>query len=45
MPFSFGKRSRAALEGAPREHGGVLREHGEALREHEGATRVQHAGA
>ncbi len=32
------RRSRAALEGAPREHG-------EALREHEGAARAQHAGA
>jgi len=27
LPFSIGKWSRAALEGAPREQGGASREH------------------
>ena len=34
MPVSFGKGSRAALEGASKEHGAAPREHGGALKEH-----------
>ena len=41
MPFRDGKRSRAALEGAPGEHGGAPGEHGGAPREHERASREQ----
>jgi hypothetical protein len=39
LPFRFEKGSRAALEGAAREHGGASRGHGGALREHRGAPR------
>ncbi len=39
MPFSIGKGSRAALEGAAREQGGAAREQGRAAREQGGAAR------
>ena len=44
MPFSSGRGSRAALEGAPREQGGTAREHGGArgsTGEHWGAASEQ----
>jgi len=41
LPFPFGKGSKAALEGAPREHRGSTGEHGGASREHGGAAREQ----
>jgi len=37
LPFRFGKGSKAALEGAAREHGGVLREQQGSMSEQEGA--------
>jgi len=39
LPFSIGKGSRAALEGAAREQGGAAREQGRAAREQGGAAR------
>jgi len=39
LPFSFGKGSRAALEGAAREQGGVPREQGGVAGEHRGSKR------
>ena len=45
MPFSIGKGSRAALEGASREHRGSTREHGGATREHSEGAQGHSEGA
>jgi len=45
LPFSIGKGSRAALEGAAREQGGAAREQGGAAREQGRAAREQGGAA